>query len=282
MMPYPQEILSAVVDDEIIVYPAQGIAPGEAFFYPFNMPLADGLLLKYADATPLCILHGWEKPVYVFYAGHKPVFELEGDENAADILTISKEKACYSHKICTAGKEYLVVCADELYTDVYGRHIAGIHGCGMQVFPAFSNAPHGFLQTYQSGRWAAYQPKAAPVDLSVQVQQDSAASETHTYTLHVSANTQNKIEVLLQIDAVYDTACLVIDGQQVSTSFYTGEVWQVHITHVKPPFTAQLVLQPLYTGAAIQLPQWPPFRNGIGCYVNTVCARQIFDVNFRL
>jgi beta-galactosidase len=152
-VPLPDTGLTAAVtwDDVDIV-------DGDSFFWPFNLPVGDKALIRKAFATPLCILHGSAAAggdVFVFYTKGRDaasadsisltddtLYEIEGDLDGNEILTITEEESLRAQKITGEdGREYLVIAEGNIITDADGRHSVSVYAEGGTLHVNAAKAP---------------------------------------------------------------------------------------------------------------------------------------------
>ena len=172
MAAHRQVSLSAVLDAETISFPPFDVKDGEYFFFPFNLPLKNGTVLKSALATPLCCLNG---DTWVFYGDRDPQFCTEGDLTGITLLSLSRADALNASKV-TLDRDYLMICDADLIPMEDGIHIQGTkETVCLRTFPPLPAAPAGFQASLEDG-FGVYRrtlsdllrPAQAPVSVGIE------------------------------------------------------------------------------------------------------------------
>ena len=149
------------------------VRDGDYFFYPFNLRLNPRVLLRSANAVPLCILHcspegrDSEQNIYVFYAvgiqREEVHYDLKGTDDlisrgssancaeAVKIITLTEEEALHASRIVIDGREHLLISEADAVTETDGKIsllLRAEQACGtglrFRVYPDLDTCPAGF------------------------------------------------------------------------------------------------------------------------------------------
>jgi hypothetical protein len=83
-------------------------------------------------------------------------------------------------------------------------------------------------------------------------------------------------DCFLQIKYHGDSAKIYVGDIQVGDHFFTGEVWEVGLSQFGMPEEIRIEILPLNENSDIYLQEWPKFRNGIACQIQSVQTRDSF------
>ena len=154
MKAHENVVLEVELEQETITYPPIHIKNEDYFFYPFNMEIG-GALLKTAVATPLCRLDN-EVKTYVFYGNHEPCYEVEGNMEKGELLTLTREEAKNAWKV-KLDQEYLFVSEQVVLQKGKNIELIGKGKPRFKAYPALSTTPIDFIREADEGIWAVYQ-----------------------------------------------------------------------------------------------------------------------------
>lgn len=243
------------------VFPPLDIRDGDYFFFPYHMKLGKALL-KTALATPLCRLEN-AVTTYVFYTEREPCYELEGNPEGAELLTISREEAKNAWKL-VRDQEYLVISGsavvdEESRVTLYGREQPRI-----KVYPAFDSAPEGYVRLPDEGRFAVYEKELELIRDRVSFRLAEQTEEGCSYELELDI-TEGVADSFLILNYSGDTARLYRDGELIADHFYQGEPWEIGLRRFDFPGRLRLEITALQEGAPRYLETWPRMTEGRAC-----------------
>ncbi|MBQ3975171.1 MAG: beta-galactosidase, partial [Lachnospiraceae bacterium] len=181
----------------------EDVKDGDIFFYPFDMPLSDGNLLKTVNAVPLCILHGPGEDIYVFYAreGKDPsevIYQIEAGipgRRRAQALTLMAAQALHGVKVFLGGRERLLVSEDDIAEEADGSltmicRVREERKPSFRAYPPLQKTPEGFERVYEAedrsfADYRALKPLANPVRAELLQESPGDAGEDLKASLHL-------------------------------------------------------------------------------------------------
>jgi len=284
----------------------EDVRDGEIFFYPFDMPLSDGNLLKTVNAVPLCILRGMREDIYVFYAreGRDPskvIYQIEAGvpkRRSAQALTLTEEEALCSVKVFWGGRDRLVISKDDVLEGADGSltmicRVREERKPSFRVCPALDKAPAGFETVSLSedgsfGEYRALEALVNPVRAALTEESPADAGEDLKASLHLEGISGEKgmAEALLVLSYEGESAELTRKGeslrsdQRAADSFYTGQDWEIGLARFAREGRAdfELAVHPLFSDTEVFLEKWPSMKNGCACRVNGCHTEAVFEL----
>lgn len=242
--------------EETIDFPEVDIKNKDYFFYPFNMEIGKAVL-KTALATPLCRLHN-EKETYVFYTNTKPCYDLTGDMNGAEIITLTREEAKNAWKICCgdAMQEHLFISDSAVISLENEIELIGRKMPKVKVYPPLKEAPKGFITCKEEQGFGVYEKEISLKEADVTYTLKESKAEYQLY--EVLLDTPKEIaDCFLRIDYAGDKAEAYIEDEMITDHFYTGQTWEIGLRSFDFPKKLMLRIYPLEENAAVFLEKWP-------------------------
>ncbi len=265
MSKHEKVVLSADTSQGIIEYKPCDIDDKDFYFWPFNMPIGDGLL-RSAMATPLCSLGNMkgQRDHYFFYTEAEPNYDFAVNPSNANVVTLTRTQAKNSWKI-QLDREYLLIC-DGVVLDQ--NHQVSLYSRGdveLISIPPLPEILPGYECIEVSEKGAMYN---RPSELTgkvnwekVENSDDGIESYDITYDIPVCH------DAFLQIHYVGDQAKLLDGDCLVADHFYYGEVWEVSMKALGYPKQLRLVIEPLFEDMLVYMPVTSVFENGKSCQV---------------
>lgn len=249
--------LEVALENEKIVYPPIDIANQDFFFYPFNMQLGEATL-KTALATPLCYLDNAVKS-YVFYTDRKPAYEIEGNLQDSELVTITREEAKNAWKT-KLDQEYLVISPQLVLQTEEGIELIGTGQPRMKVYPELKIVPEGFVKKANEGVFAVYEKvqEITLPELKIQCLEETANQKV--YEIDITHQDEMANDLWLKLHYVGDGAKLYINGDYVDDHFYTGEPWVIGMKRYGFASKLRLEITPLEEGAPVFLERCPEMK----------------------
>jgi hypothetical protein len=263
----PEKKISGFVfktESECIALPDVSLTDGEFMAYPFNLRFGNANL-RYATATPLCILNN--DTVVLFNRDGAAEYDLAGDGR---VIVLKKEDAKNSFKITLSGKEYLVLTDGEIYEDKKGYRFEYTCDPVLKIYPN-PDALCGFEFLGCDGEFAIYslvgeEKKSA----GVRYKETYRGKEYAEYTVNVAYGDREFDNVYLHFDFSADLAEIYIDGEKVNDMYYTGVPFEVGMAYHSFPEEIVVRLYPLEEGREIYLEKKPRYENGIAMSLDGV------------
>ncbi|MCL2570779.1 MAG: beta-galactosidase [Defluviitaleaceae bacterium] len=231
--------------------PTFDIAPGQFGFYPFNMPVNGGII-KFAEATPLCMING----TTVLYGTSM--------DATGDVLLVSKEEALCAYKI-TGDKERLIISNNPLIQDGDEIHFFATEDLQVKAYPAWDSTPDGFEYKGMDGVFGVYEKRILKSQASCQV---TPISSTR-YKLNFN-NLDPNHDYGCIVKYTANTAKAYIDGRMVIDDFYRTGQWYIGLGRHNFPKTIEIELEPLYADTQVYLEAWPPMKDDSVCRIDGV------------
>lgn len=188
----------------LVTFPQLKIEENEYCFYPFGMKMGKQTLVT-ALATPLCRLNNDNKITCVFYTDGQPQYEISGEDERYELLTISQSEARKAVK-AVWDREYLLI-SDGLivsgengfifYSKRNGQEKKQPLSC--KVYPPFITIPNGLTLEREENGYGCYTIIADAVEE----------------------------EALLRIYYKGESAKMYVDGSYYADNFYNGQPWEV-------------------------------------------------------
>lgn len=285
---------------------SEDVRDGEIFFYPFDMPLSDGNLLKTVNAVPLCILRGMREDIYVFYAreGRDPsevVYQIEAGipgRRRAKALTLTAEEALHAVKVRLEGREHLLISEDDVVEEADGSltmvcRVREERKPSFRACPPLEKAPEGFEKVSEAedgsfGDYRALESLANPVRVTVEEKTAPDRKEDLRASLHLEGILEEKglSEALLVLSWEGESASLTQKGESLRSdkraadAFYTGQDWEIGLIRFARDGRADfdLTLHPLSAEEKVFLEKWPSMQDGWACRVNGCHTEAVFEL----
>lgn len=219
-----------------IVFPEFSVKDGDFFFYPFDMPVGDGLL-KTATATPLCILN---KNTWVFYGDTPAQFIWEKQPQNAAVCLLSRRDALCSYRL-RLDKEYLVLCDVPVTRESAGFCIHGGGETGFRILPNLPAVPQGFTYAGEENGFSVYASTAKNNSLPCAHAEQTAESYLYTeYRITLNYPAQYD-DVVLEASYAGNILECRIDGKLVMDEFYYDGRFSLGLGHFN--FPSELTLR---------------------------------------
>lgn len=276
MADHPATELSVTLGDEIIRFPVKDIRNGDYFFFPFNMKIGSAIL-KTALATPLCILN---KDTYVFYADRNPRYDLSGELGTAQIFTIRRDQAKNAYKVAR-DKDYLFVAEGALIETEDGIMIESGNTLDLEVYPDLPSAPEGLRKIGMDGEFFVYK-KVLSMSRSFAFSREISRSDESAAYLIQLEYAKGISDCFLQIKYHGDGAKVYVGDVPVGDHFFTGEVWEIGLSQFGMPEEIRIEILPLREHSEIYLQEWPKFKNGNACMIQSVQTRDSFHSHINI
>lgn len=288
-----------ICGDSCVVFPAMDILDGDYFFFPFNMPIGDGIL-KFALATPLCRMNCDGKEIVVFYTDVDPQYDWEKEPTNAKVLTISREMALNAWKV-ELDHTYLLITENKVIESEAGYEILMRKNSDLRSYPVLPETPQGYCYAGMDGEFALYQrveesPKVNAewqlvceeegrkfyeVELNYPEWERSREESDDSERNHIAAEENGAgrwNDCFLQIDFAGDQAKLYVDGKFVDDWFYTGKTWEIGMKRFGFPKKVEIEVDALRETDERFLETWPEFQDGIACRIESVRAEAEWTV----
>lgn len=276
MAEHKKVTLRVPMENGELCFPEADIKDGQFFMWPFNMPVGNGIL-KYATATPLCILNG---DTYIFYGEHEFKYEFVREPDNARIMWIPREAAEKAQRIVT-DREYLVL-SDALVMNEDDR--VTVTACGktaLKVYPDFTSSPNGFEKIGTNGEFVIYsqitsdvkEPRIDFKPTDIIPQDGEPKNEYKDFEIQLSDIPQNAEDIYLNIDYAGESARLYVDGEFVADDFYRGIPWQIGLKRWNFPKKLYIRIYTLYERDCLYIYDMPEYDpDGSVCRLNRITA----------
>lgn len=267
MAEHQNVILKVDLEDETISYHKVNIKNQDFFFYPFNMEIG-GAILKTALATPLCRLEN-EITTYVFYSDGEPCYQVEGEMQSAELLTLTREEAKNAWKV-QLDREHLLITNQTVLKKGELLELVGKGNLKFKAYPKLTYIPEGFVRKEDEGIWSVYEREETITLPKVSFELLEESQEKKVYEIKIGEIDVSCHDVFVEIEYEGDRAKLYIGDEYVADHFYTGEKWEVGLKRFD--FQTQLKIEvfTLEEGAPIFLEAWPEMVEGKVCRIKSV------------
>ena len=242
-----------------------------------NMPLG-GARMKWATATPLCILNGKD---YVFWNEVGVAeYALEGTFNGK-LITLTKQEALHSFKCTIQGEEKLLIVNGELYQTEKGLHLNCTEKPKLKVYPDFKTPLDGLERIGTEGDFAVYTATFAEGKIQAQVTAEKDCGEYVDFTVSLDYDEKPCENAFLYVDYVGDTLDLLVDGEKVNDHYYLGVDFEIGLRNYDFPKELTLRIYPLKEETKVYLEKRPDFKNGRALEIRRVYAQKEYRYIFR-
>lgn len=304
-------LLRTKADGSEIKFAPVDVRDGDFYFLPFGMKIGKNIL-QTSLATPLCKLNNGRKS-FVFYSAACPsgkspaqssfVTSIEdadrtlydfgtAAEDDVDIVTLSREDALKSHKICTSdGSEHILVTDSVVYCDKNADgtvlHFVSDRKISFRVFPGLAAVPEGFVLVGCEKGFALYE-SSAPVSKApeVSIKELAVTGETAKYSVETGDwSASGACDVMLEVAYTGNCARLYENETLVDDSIFMGQdyPWTIGLKRFgvkKNSFV--LEVDELKKDAPVYLEQWPEFSSDGIMKVSSIKARAYHEVTARI
>jgi beta-galactosidase len=233
------------LEKKTVLFPAIDIEDGQYFFYPFNMKIGE-INLKTALATPLCRLNNTLK-TYVFYTDNNPCYEIEGEDNTVEILTLSREDALRATKLVLK-KEYLVISEDLFVQTNEECIVYGSKKPTIKTYPPLDKIPS----------------------------QLHLLKIEHGFGYYTMEEAQEPKERRARISYRGESIKIYSDGKLFADNYYNGLPFEVSLQELNQYEKIKMVIQPLYKDTPVFL-EVNPFQSEICQEIDEVTIEPIYS-----
>lgn len=267
--------LSLELDKDVIVFPTFDVADKEFFFYPFHMPIGNAIL-ESALATPLCVLN---QQSYVFYTDKDPHYQLVGELEKREILTISRKEAKNAWKVLL-DREHLILCEDPIIQREDTIEVLASNDIRILVYPEFEKIPSGFVRTGEEDKFTIYEKIVEIPKVNVAYQLIEEKEDSTVYEINIKyKDTEN--DYFLNLNYQGESAKLYQNDELIADHFYYGDAWQVGLKRFHYPTTLRLEIFKLTKETFVYLEKWPDMgENGV-MFLQDVKVEGIKRINLK-
>lgn len=276
MADHPQTELSVTLGSEKIVFPSKDIRDGDYYFFPINMQIGEAIL-RSALATPLCLLGD---NIYVFYSDRRPQYDISGDMGKSQIFTIRREQAENAFKI-TRDKDYLIVTEGSLIETEDGVLLESGNTLDLEIYPDLPSAPEGLRKIGKDGEFFVYKKVLSMSRTFVFFEEKVRCDAYASYHIRLEY-APGITDCFLQIKYHGDGAKIYVDDVLAGDHFFTGEIWEIGLAQLGMPEEVRIDVIPLAEHSEIYLQEWPKFRNGKACMIQSAQTRDSFSFHVPL
>lgn len=253
-------------EDGAVTLPDTVIESGDYAVFPFNLRFGKHTL-KYATATPLCVLNG--EALVLFNREGKAEYETDGK-----VLVISKEDAKNSFKATFSGKEYLIITEAEIYSEDGQSKFEYSKSPSLKIYPR-PDSLQGFSFVGTDGEFSVFEADDERGAVGFACRETSRTEEYADYEIRLSYGERNFEEVCLGLDFDGDLAEIYIDGEKVNDMFYTGVPFEVSMRYHGFPREITVRICPLEENREVYLEKRPAYESGVACKLSDVKATVI-------
>jgi hypothetical protein len=261
--------LNVELGKEIIEFPAINIKDGDYYFFPFHMHIGNAVI-KTGLATPLCKLSN-QWMTYIFYSDKTPLYNIMGDIEDNNIITLSRDDAKNAWKV-VLDKEYLVISSSMVLQTEKGIELKGKGPFWIKVYPHFDSVPEGFIRCKNEAEFAVYRKDIKQVIVNCAYQLITESKEKRIYDIEIDYLDETMEDCFLNISYQGDSAKLYMEKENIADDFYTGKAWEIGLKRFGFPQKLRIEIFALYQNTAVYLEQWPIMCNGVACDLLNVNA----------
>lgn len=260
------EVFKVEAGDEEIVFPTFTLKNGQYCAFPFNLKVGNGLI-KYATATPYCILNGKDLVMW----SHDGKAEIDADMRDGRILLLTKNDAKKAFKINKSGANYLIIADGEVFIKD-GKYVLSTESTSpiVKVYPKIDKIK-GFTKVGEEGDFAVFSKKLAG-KTGVKSKLISRKKAYSDYEINV---TYPEIydNVFLSIDFSGDLIDIFVEGEKVSDTYYNGIAFKVGLKHHDFPKTILARVYPLKKDDFVFVEKQPKGnKSGVAQSIDSVTA----------
>lgn len=267
-------VLRVLLEEEAITFPSINIEDRNYFFFPFNMQIGNAIL-KTCLATPLCKLENQSK-TYIFYSDRTPHYDIKGDLEDNNIITLRREEAKNAWKV-TLDKEYLIISSSTVLQTEQGIEFSGKEPIEIKVYPDFTSVPEGFIRCENEAEFAVYREKRQQVTVNCSYQLITESQEKKIYELIIEFPKEPIEDCFLNVAYQGDRAKLYWNGEFIADNFYTGKSWEIGLKRFEFPEKLRIEIFALKENTPVFLEQWPIMQHGVACELSYIKA----DVEYK-
>lgn len=251
-----------------VTFPEMTFRDGDYGFYPFRLPLGQGTLVS-SNTQPLCKLNG---QTYVFFTDRDPVYNVEGNTDGIEILTISEADSRRASKVTLGGRDYLVLCNADYTQDGDELVFRLTEDTPLRIYPD-PKGGDGFAD------YTLTCPKTPATARAVLLSENPLMKE---FSLTVDAAPVGATDTILNFDYDGNIAELFLEGRKVADQYSLGNGWQVALKRFNGATGFTLRIFALDECAAVYIDPRPTFRNGFACELKGITASFEYPVRFSL
>ncbi len=254
-------VFKAELDGECVTFPSVDIENGEYFFWPFNMKIGKSLL-KYATASPLCILN---ENTYVFYSAKTAKFEFEGElDPAMEIICLSRAQALDAYKI-TLDKQYLFISDSVVIQDDKSVFLIGEGDAEFKVYPELKAAPEGFIKAGNDGKFTCYKKVLTSTESKVSFEKISAGK----YRISIEYG-EPSYDVVLKLNYRGSKVHMYIGDSFIADNYYNGAGWSFSTRYFGFPSELIMEIEALGEDADVYLEEPIEYKDGVADMLDSI------------
>lgn len=239
------------LEKETIKFPKFDVADKEYFFYPICMPIGQARL-KAALATPLCLLN---QKSYIFYTDKEPNYQIEGELEEKEIITISRRDAENAWKVLL-DKEYLIISEAPVIQKKECIEILAGSTARIQVYPELEILPQGFVKTGNENKFTVYEKMEEIPEASAEYKLLEEREDSTVYEIKLQYK-ETLNDYFLELNYQGESARLYQDDELIADHFYYGDTWQVGLRRLGYPSSLKLEIKKLTRETFVYLENWP-------------------------
>ncbi len=241
---------------------------GQYCAFPFGMDIG-GAVLKYAEATPFCILNGED---YVFWAyDGQGCTEIEG-EPRGKIIVLNREDALDCFCCRYAGKDRLFCTDGEIYERDGAIELICGNSARLKIYPAPEAPPCGFREAGKEGIFTVYlmETKVSPPALEISTAEKKQGFAEYALSLEYSGQTPHS--AWLEIGYEGNGLEILLDGEKVADDLYTGRPYVFGLRDYGYPSRVTVRVLEMCRGKNVYLERSPSCTEGKVCRLTDVRA----------
>ena len=239
-----------------MTFPDFEIKNKEFVAYPFNIPVGEKIL-RYATATPLCILNG--KDIVLYSESGEADLSFVGDGDGRVIL-LKKEEAKRAYKIKVGDREHLVIARGEVFSSSGKTVLRTTEQPKIKVYPELSASEFAKIGT--DGIFTLLEAKEKRVEVSAKVVSEKLSGED--LECEIALTYGEGIEnAYLDISFSGDNLDLYLGDKKINDRFYSGTPLEIGLKHHNFPEKLRAVISPLREDSFVYVEKKPLYRDGV-------------------
>lgn len=283
----PQHTLNDFVfnaDDELIKLHNFTLKNKQYCAFPFNLKLGGGLL-KVATATPFCTLNNND---FVFWSEDGNADYIISEPIKGNIITLNKESAKKCFKFEFDGMQRLFMADGELFESELRLEYCYTNEPIIKVYPAPQNTPKDFKRMIDDGIFAVYKyaekntlknlEKNTDLKASVLFKKLSENNQYTDYQIEINYNGEKSDNVFINIEYGGDSIDIIIDGEKVTDSFYTGKGYEFGLKNYNFPKNITARVHSMLKNDFVFTEIQPRFNGERAAYIDKISIETQFRI----
>ncbi len=234
------------------------------FALPLNLRIGKDLV-RFSSASPFMKLN---EDVFLFYSEFENP-EIIRDTHESKYLILNRMEALNCYKFKIKGKEYALICGEEIYQDGEELHISSNGSFRIKAYPELPSLPSGFNLLEKEGEWFVYECLKQGRAVSCKLKELKPLGGNRVYRIALP-DLKKHNNVYLSLSFFGDSLDLYIDGKKENDHFYCGRPFEVGLQNYGFPREIEVRIHPLYSKEKVYVEVPLRYENGVACELTDV------------